>query len=219
VTITFSYNVMKDANNLLRGLGSTNNQRPSQVEALYLEYAGSALGQRSAIAFVRSYFRDNDINVSIAIDRISSEWEQVRQPFLSRANRLFDYSRGFPPVRAYLTIDSRCTYSIPRSEFFVSLNSRHPSLIVMHELFHFYTWYALKSHSLIANLSLSQYNDLKEALTVLLNVLFSDLLQGAADSGYPAHASLRHLVRILWDEHHDLIRLLDDPRLIRTIRE
>ena len=216
--VVFAYNTQEDANNLLRGLQSKNNSRPSRIEGSYLARVGGHVSLDTAIAFVRHYRRIRDIDVQAQVNRINGAWATVDDLFTLRAQQLFKYKWSGPSARGFLTIDTRCTYSTDRHVFYVSINSEQPLKNIMHELFHLYTWHALPRHGCADILSLVHYNDLREALTELLNVLFSDLLSGAADRGYPQHAHLRSRIRDLWHKHQDLYSLLRDPQLTRLIR-
>ena len=218
LSVLFSYNHQQDAANLLRGLQSVNNPRPSRIEASYLRYVNGHVSNHTALMFVQHYLVTNGISIDTATMRISSAWEQVRKPFLSRVREIFKCEYPLPSIQAYLTIDTRCTYSIIRNTFHVSINSRDPALQVMHELFHFYTWHALNIFSFTDILSCAQYNDLKEALTELLNVEFSDLMLGSRDKGYEQHRKLRRLVRLLWTRHQDFYALIRDPELKKAIK-
>ena len=77
----------------------------------------------------------------------------------------------------------------------------------MHELWHFYTWYSLGINQ-VEKLGKEKYNDLKEALTVLLNVEFRDLLpEGIIDAGYPQHKELRDKILKFWEKDRNIINL------------
>lgn len=70
--------------------------------------------------------------------------------------------------------------------------------IAMHELWHFYTWYGLGVDQ-EERIGKQKYNDLKEALTVLLNVECKDLLsEGTIDAGYPQHKEIRENILQYW---------------------
>ncbi|MEY2640919.1 MAG: hypothetical protein RL150_312 [Candidatus Parcubacteria bacterium] len=78
----------------------------------------------------------------------------------------------------------------------------------MHKLWHFYTWYAFGSTQ-EERLGKQKYNDLKEALTALLNVECRDLLpEGVADTGYPQHQELRQQILAYWETDKDTRNLL-----------
>jgi hypothetical protein len=77
----------------------------------------------------------------------------------------------------------------------------------MHELWHFYTWYGLGSDQ-EEKLGKEKYNEIKEALTVLLNVVCKDLLpERVIDSGYPQHQELRQQIVEFWNKDRDVHKL------------
>lgn len=216
--IAFSYSLQEDAANILRGLKSINNPNPSQVEALYLAHAEGHINKRTTMLFIQEYIRSHSIDMRLEIARISDSWTHIHEPFLRRTKALFKCN--YPPktICARLTIDTRCTYSIDKNYFYVSVNSKHPSLLVMHELFHFYTWHALNKYSPAILLHL-RYNDLKESLTELLNIVFGDLMNGGSDSGYAQHHQLRVLIRHLWYKHQDFYHVINDPQLMKMLND
>jgi hypothetical protein len=61
----------------------------------------------------------------------------------------------------------------------------------MHELLHFYTWHTFGKKLLDQGLLKLVYNNIKESLTEILNLEFSDLMGGKLDSGYPQHQAMR----------------------------
>ncbi len=57
-------------------------------------------------------------------------------------------------------------------------------------------------------LGAEKYNELKEALTVLLNVECRDLLpSGIIDRGYPQHQELRQRILELWSKDRNMDNL------------
>lgn len=79
----------------------------------------------------------------------------------------------------------------------------------MHELWHFYTWYGLGVDQ-EEKLGKQKYNDLKEALTVLLNVECNDLLpEGMLDTGYSQHQEIRRTILEFWEKDKDIKKLWD----------
>ena len=80
----------------------------------------------------------------------------------------------------------------------------------IHELWHFYTWYSV-GKKLEKELGNVKYNDLKESLTVLLNVECADLMPaGVKDEGYPQHQQMREKILQKWAEHKDLNYILHE---------
>ncbi|HEY4501916.1 MAG TPA: hypothetical protein VJJ20_02520 [Candidatus Paceibacterota bacterium] len=77
----------------------------------------------------------------------------------------------------------------------------------MHELWHFYTWHGLGAEQ-EEKLGEQRYNDLKEALTVLLNVECKDLMpDNAEDTGYPQHKNLREEMLRYWGKERNIVKL------------
>lgn len=75
-----------------------------------------------------------------------------------------------------LAMNSRCTYHIPNKYIFVYHNSKSANQTIMHELFHFYTWHVFQNKLNNIVIPKEKYNDIKESLTELLNLEFSDLM-------------------------------------------
>ena len=77
----------------------------------------------------------------------------------------------------------------------------------MHELWHFYTWYGLGADQ-EEKLGKQKYNDLKESLTVLLNVECEDLLpSGVIDTGYSQHQETREKILVYWKKNRNIKNL------------
>ena len=78
----------------------------------------------------------------------------------------------------------------------------------MHELLHFYTWHAFGKKLVDEGLSKLAYNDIKESLTELLNLEFSDLMGGKLDTGYPQHQEMRKKIKEVWKSEKDIDKLV-----------
>jgi hypothetical protein len=75
--------------------------------------------------------------------------------------------------------------------------------VSMHELWHFYTWYKF-GREVEQKIGKERYNDIKEALTVLLNIECSDLMADEIDRGYPQHQDLRSKIADVWSKSKDI---------------
>jgi hypothetical protein len=80
----------------------------------------------------------------------------------------------------------------------------------MHELLHFYTWQVFFEELKRKGLSGLRYNDIKESLTELLNLEFSDLMGGGVDKGYGQHQEMRKKIRDLWPKNKDIKALVNN---------
>ena len=206
--VNFTYDKEKDIWCLLNKGKSSNNSQTStkQYEQLIEKYGENATTETTAI-FVDEYITENQIDIPNRIEDFQKNWESVSTVFQKRAEAIFDVSLP-NDITAYLTINSRCPYNIQDNFFYVSLQSSHAIRTIMHELWHFYTWYGFLGTNQKERLGKHKYNDLKEALTVLLNIECEDLLpEGVVDTGYPHHQETRQRILEYWEKDRNIKNL------------
>lgn len=207
--VNFTYDKNKDVWCLLnKGKSSNNSQNPTkQYEQLIGKYGENPTTETAAV-FIDEYITENKIDIPHRIEDFQKDWENISVDFQKRAEAIFNVS--LPScITAYLTTNSRCPYSIEGSFFYVSFQSSQATRTVMHELWHFYTWYGLGTDQ-EERLGKQKYNDLKEALTVLLNVECEDLLPGGSvDAGYPQHQEIRERILEYWKKDRNIKNLWD----------
>ncbi|MBP9711498.1 MAG: hypothetical protein KBD55_00480 [Candidatus Pacebacteria bacterium] len=205
--LNFTYNKDKDIWCLLNKDKSSNNSQASteQYQQLINKYGENPTAENTAI-FVDEYITENNIDIEKYIKNFQKDWENISTVFQKNAEAIFNVSLP-TDVIVYLTINSRCPYSIQDKFFYVSLQSSQATKTIMHELWHFYTWYGLGIYQ-EEKLGKQKYNDIKEALTVLLNVECKDLFpEGVIDIGYPQHQETRQLILNYWEKNKDIKRL------------
>ena len=202
--LTFSYNLDKDiwciAN---KGKSSNNSPHPTKIYQEILGRYGINPGNENINDFIEHYLRENKISPESYINKYQDEWTAVSAEYHTRAESVFGIVLPIA-ITVYLTINNRCPYNIGDNLFFVSFPRESVRKTIMHELWHFYTWYGLgqEQEKLLGN---ELYNELKESLTVLLNLVCTDLLpQGVKDEGYPQHQELRTKAIELWDSTGDI---------------
>lgn len=202
--ISFQYNQDKDVWCLLnKGKSSNNSPHPTNVYELLVQKYGDTPSESDAVAFINSYLTEQKANITACIQAYTDDWELVSNEYHKRACSIF--GADIPnTITAYLTINNRNPYSIAENMFYVSVPRDSVRKTVMHELWHFYTWYGLGVDQ-EEKLGKEKYNELKEALTVLLNMECEDLFpEGVTDSGYPQHQELRQKICNLWSTHRDI---------------
>lgn len=205
--VRFQYDKNKDIWCLLnKGKGSNNSGFPTKVyEELVLSY-GENPSPENTSAFIDQYIIDKNISISNYIARYQSEWDIIANEYQKRAEKIFGVSLP-KDILGYLTVNNRCPYRIDENYFYVTMPASSIRGIVMHELWHFYTWYAFGADQ-VEKLGTEKYNDMKEALTVLLNIECADLFpEGAQDKGYPQHKELREKVIRLWSEDKNIQKI------------
>ncbi len=209
--VIFEYNKEKDIWCLLnKGKGSNNSKLPTKVYEKLTETFGENPTPENTSAFIEKYISENNIDVQEYMVEYQKEWDKISYEYQKRAEKIFGVSlpKG---ITAYLTINNRCPYDIENNSFFVSMSDQSSvTKTTMHELWHFYTWHGLGAMQL-EKLGRHKYNDLKEALTVLLNLECKDLLpEGVQDNGYPQHKELREKITELWKQEKNIFNLWED---------
>lgn len=207
--VSFTYNKEKDAKCILSvGKGSLNSSAPTkQYEMLIATYGENPSPEQVGL-FIDEYIKEQNIDISACVENFQKDWDAVSSQFQKRAESVFGISLSHD-ITAHPTINDRCPYSIKENLFFVRLQTKSPTKIAFHELWHFYTWYCF-GEDCEKTLGYQKYNDLKESLTVLLNVECKDLLpEGVVDIGYPQHKNIREAILAFWEKNKDVHALWD----------
>lgn len=205
--INFKYDKEKDVWCLLnKGKSSNNSSKPTAVYQELVSKAGDNPDEVATSLFIDEYLKANNLQPETFIQSYQEIFGGISADFQAVAERVFGVSLN-KDITAYLTINSRCPYSIEEGWFFVSMSKGHPSLTMMHELWHFYTWEKFGAEWM-AKLGKEKYNDIKEALTVLLNIECRHLLpEGSEDNGYPQHQKIRSKIIQFWEKDKNMDNL------------
>lgn len=203
MNIQFKYDENRDIDCLLsKGPGSMNQPGSKTKTYLALEMFTPDIKNREKVReFVRKYISENKIGPEENCVSMKKDWDQIGRQFEDRAEKIFGVS--IPnTIIAYLTITGRYPYNIKENFFYVSTNPINIRWTVMHEVWHFYTWNKFGEKE-IGRLGSQKYNDLKEALTVILNHECAPIMQ-IIDPGYPQHQDLRKLIADTWLRTKDI---------------
>lgn len=207
--LTFKYNLEEDIRNFFIGSKSLgHNMRPSKKHLLYQEQYGEELTEENLKKFINNYIKENNINIESKIKEFQDSWDKVNDEFLQRCEKIFKINLPCEKIDAYLTVNDRCGYSIVDNLFFVSVGTNQSKRIAMHELFHFYTWYAIGKELKDKNIGKQKYYDIKESLTEILNLEFKDLME-CEDKGYTEHQELRKKIKEYWLEYKDIRKVVE----------
>lgn len=192
--LNFKYDLEKDIENFIKSAKSVNSKKPTGVMQKYIDTYGENFVAENLKKFITEILKEVDANQIIS--DITSRWSDIEDEFIVRSEKIFGCSYPVEEVTVFLTTNSRCTYNTIEKYFFVSIPRADVAHVtIMHELFHFYTKEAFESV-----ISKEKYNDIKEALTVLINIEYADLMGDAKDEGYPQHAEMRQTITNLWTE-------------------
>lgn len=197
--IDFVYDEDKDIDCLLsKGGSSMNSLKPTKTYEALLAYTKDLSDREKVRGFVRS-FRSKDINANIL--QLQENWTTISAEYEKRAENVFGVKIS-DTIIAYLTITGRHPYSVEGKYFYAPANKINANKTCMHELWHFYTWHKFGQQQNI--IGPAKYNEIKEALTVLLNLECADLMAGEIDNGYHQHQGLRAKMSEVWNNTKDI---------------
>lgn len=149
--------------------------------------------------------------IPVVEESYNKAWSKIEDGFFARLKKIMKNPICFDNVKGYLTIIGRCPYNYDKKDpfFYVNLfNGIHSAMKTSaHEIMHiqFHNTYWPKVEKQIGK---EKTGDLKEALTVLLNLEFKDLFI-VSDTGYSVHQKLREFISEQWKENPDFDVLMD----------
>ena len=141
--------------------------------------------------------------------KIQKSWNKINDEYFKRLERVMKKPICCKKFIGYVTTMGRCPYNYKEPSFMISffrpllhvLNTTGHE--IMHIQFHNTYWDYVEKQ-----LGKEKTADLKEALTVLLNLEFGDLWF-VYDIGYEPHKELRKFIEKQWKKNPDFDILLD----------
>ena len=147
--------------------------------------------------------------LSFTADMVQKAWNNIESEYFNRLEKITGKSLGIPKITAYLTTVQRCPYSVENNWYmFNAFGNIFSNLLVSgHELmhFHFHKYYYKNVQKKIGK---DKTEELKEALSVMLNLEFRDLWV-IPDTGYPNHKELRTFIEPQWTKNKDFDKLVN----------
>jgi hypothetical protein len=147
--------------------------------------------------------------IEIFANSISKSWAKIEDVFFKRLKKITKKSFQRKSITAYITTSGRCPYDPEEGWFMVSFFSSLTGALrtvgheIMHLHFHDNYW-----NNVEKEIGKQKTADLKEALTILLNIEFIDLWWDL-DKGYGAHQELRKFIVKEWTKNKDFDVLLE----------
>jgi len=136
-------------------------------------------------------------------------WESIEKEYIERMENITKRKFNNSKIICYLIISQKCRYNPNDRSFMLNIfdNPFSKMLGIGHELFHlhFHEHFFDNVENILGN---KITHDLKEALTVLLNLEFNDLWF-LRDAGYPQHQELRKFITETWLKEKDFEKLMD----------
>ncbi len=157
---------------------------------------------------ISGYYKNKTLLKSLLRD-INSEWLKREEKFIKRLEKIHKHPFKFKGIRGVLSTGPMYGYSTKDKWFAAKMLSNKFIVLdaAMHELMHFmfheYYWNECKK----AGLAEEKIWAVKEALTVLLNVEFADMMFGF-DKGYEPHKRMREAIAKAWAKDPDFDKVL-----------
>ncbi|RMD67868.1 hypothetical protein D6817_00305 [Candidatus Pacearchaeota archaeon] len=149
--------------------------------------------------------------LSLTLKFVKEAWKNIEAEYFRRLREITGKKFEFAKVTAYLTFAPRCPYNPNRPDPWLMFSFQQPLHKILktigHELLHIHfhnTYY----NTIKAHIGKEKTENLKEALTVLLNMEFRDLWI-SKDHGYKPHQNLRRFILQRWESEKDFNKLIN----------
>jgi hypothetical protein len=160
---------------------------------------------------LEKYYKDAYASQIIEIFReaIAKAWKSIEKEYFRRLQKITGKKLSLKKATAYMTIAPRCPYDKKEKWFMVNAFGTIPAGLktIGHELMHFH-FFEHYWEDIEKQIGFEKTNDLKESLTVLLNLEFRDLWV-KRDEGYPKHEELREFISSQWKDKKNFNLLLN----------
>jgi len=159
--------------------------------------------------YLKNLYKNKELEMNTKVQQFSESWQQIEKEFFKRLEKVTKHKICSERFTAYITTATRCPYNFKEKWFMLRLFDSPNKIrqVAAHEILHFqfheYYWDAC-----FKELGENKTDDLKEALTVLLNEDFKGLLT-VEDLGYPNHQELRAYISKVWKETRDFDAVID----------
>lgn len=214
--VTFKIDYKKDAHNYWEAANSNFYWGHNFSKAVFPEIRKNIRGKswnkskEYLYALLRKNYKRDGKMINLMKNQFSEAWNMIEGEYFKRLEKVMKKPIYTNKFISYITTIKRCPYDEKENSFMV--NFWEPTVYVLltaaHELMHlqFHKYYWNQCRKKLG--SSKKTGDLKEALTVLLNKEFLDLII-AKDTGYPAHQKLRKHLSNLWDKTRDFNKVLE----------
>lgn len=139
--------------------------------------------------------------IDIFTQSVQEGWNKINNEYFKRLEKIMKKPICSDNFTGYLTTTGRCSYDYEEKSFFFSFFNSFPQALItagheiMHIQFHNTYWKDIEKQ-----IGKEKTADLKEALTVLLNIEFRDLWF-SEDKGYEIHQKLRTFISEEWKKN------------------
>ena len=197
-TITVRLDIEKDARNYRSAFNKNTHsfQRKDQVASTTTIDLSQLLGmkQEDAYPFLREYLEDfwdsHTEQTQQKIQEMQSQFNIHKKQIFAGMARLTKHPIYRDNFTVFLTSLNRWPYNYTQGYTWSHVTRKWYIKAFIHELLHFQTIRYYKNYIMKQLNDEKKFEDLKEALTFLLNYEFKDTIEWP-DNGYPQHQELR----------------------------
>ena len=172
-------------------------------------------GKKSAESLVYNYLishpkrQTRQLVIKEELQALEKSWRKIESRFFKKLEQITQKPVFMKNLKCYFTSGFMCPYNDKEKWFMVSMWRSIPMSIttICHEILHLQFLYYYKNYCR-KFLSEKQTEDLKEAMTFILNTDFNDLIL-SEDRGYPVHQELRKELEKVWCKRKNFQEFLD----------
>lgn len=219
--VEFRYDIFKDGGNIYRVLTSQplfDKDNESRVlkglEIGFIEQVKkeeNSLKKQEIIAnYLIEFLSQNKNFIEEKIKSFSEQWGKINDRYFEKLSSILDIKIPQNNIYiVYLTNAGSCPFNVFENWLMVRLKDKKIDTTVAHEIMHieFVKVYGYLYRN--SNLLAKQFNDFREAITVLLNEECGDILS-RPDYGYQEHQELRNKILELWRKDKNFKNLIDN---------
>jgi len=142
---------------------------------------------------------------------VKKNWSKIEKKYFKALVEVTNKPIYTDKFNCSLTTFGMCPYDVKKSWFMVSTryDFSYQLTVIAHEIMHLQFIRQYYQDCRKKGLSRSQFEDLKEALTVLLNTKPFSAFLIAEDKGYVRHQQLRRYILKVWSKDQDFENLLN----------
>ena len=156
---------------------------------------------------IKNIYKKHEAKIKNYLRDVERSWKAVNGQYFSRLELITKNPFFTDRVQVNPTTIGRCPYYTHDNSLMICVGANNPKVIIAHELMHLQFHYYFED-DLRKIISEEDFGHIKEALTVLLNIEFRDLLD-SEDYGYPNHKRLRKFIADNWKKTKDLDLVLE----------
>lgn len=213
--VIFSYNAEKDKENIKIGLETVRKGRNPDPELnKIIDLYGNNPQDEEILSFLENWWKDKELIKETIIKQLQEYWDSIEEIFFNRLSEKIEIEENFYEIKkidGFLSIRYGSGFNSKENWFAVSVQngSLSNARVAMHEIMHIFFnkgWVGFCREEL--KLKEKEIWDIREAMTVLLNSWFKNLLINL-DLGYPEHTELRRkIIREWWPENKDFKKII-----------